>query len=76
MNLPEGVADAALGTPDVVNEPDARTQEQKFEEFLTNAAKNSAEVAENWVTLKSRVQYDPALRSALMMILSSQPGQR
>ena len=76
MNLPEGVADAALGTPDVVNEPDARTQEQKFEEFLANAAKNSAEVAENWATLEARAKYDIPLRNALMMILATQPGPR
>ena len=75
MNLPEGVADAALGTPDVVNEPDARTQEQKFEEFLTNAAKNAAEVAENWATLEARAKHDIPLRNALMMILATQPGR-
>ena len=76
MNLPEGVADAALGTPDVVNEPDARTQEQKFEEFLTNVAKNAAEVAENWATLSERSKHDEPLRNALMMILATQPGPR
>lgn len=71
--LPDGVADAALGTPAAVNEPDTRTQEQKFEEFLANAAKNSAEVAENWATLEARAKYDEPLRKALMMLMASQP---
>lgn len=74
--LPDDVADAALGTPAVVNEPDTRTQAQKFEEFLQNAAKNSAQVAENWSTLASRAKYDEPLAQALMMVFSSQPQQR
>jgi len=76
MNLPDDLATTALGTPAVVNEPNPKTELEKFHEFLDNAATNSAQVAANWATLASRAKYDEPLAQALMMVFSSQPQQR